>query len=30
MLNLAPWRGEEQVLDVGTGRGLSMIGARNG
>jgi len=27
MLNLAPWRGNEQVLDIGTGRGLLMIGA---
>lgn len=27
MLNLVPWRGDEQVLDVGTGRGLLMIGA---
>ncbi len=27
MLNMIPWRGDEQVLDVGTGRGLLMIGA---
>jgi ubiquinone/menaquinone biosynthesis C-methylase UbiE len=27
MLNMAPWRGDEQVLDVGTGRGLLMVGA---
>jgi ubiquinone/menaquinone biosynthesis C-methylase UbiE len=27
MLNMVPWRGDEQVLDVGTGRGLLMIGA---
>jgi|HubBroStandDraft_1064217.scaffolds.fasta_scaffold00479_7 arsenite methyltransferase len=27
MLKIAPWRGDEQVLDVGTGRGLMMIGA---
>jgi ubiquinone/menaquinone biosynthesis C-methylase UbiE len=27
MLNTLPWRGDEQVLDVGTGRGLLMIGA---
>jgi ubiquinone/menaquinone biosynthesis C-methylase UbiE len=27
MLKMAPWRGDEQVLDVGTGRGLLMIGA---
>jgi ubiquinone/menaquinone biosynthesis C-methylase UbiE len=27
MLNLVSWRGDEQVLDVGTGRGLLMIGA---
>ena len=27
MLNLINWRGDEQVLDVGTGRGLLMIGA---
>ncbi len=27
MLNMAPWRGDEQVLDVGTGHGLLMIGA---
>lgn len=27
MLDMAPWRGDEQVLDVGTGRGLLMIGA---
>jgi len=27
ILNLVPWRGDEQVLDVGTGRGLLMIGA---
>lgn len=27
MLNLVDWRGDEQVLDVGTGRGLLMIGA---
>jgi arsenite methyltransferase len=27
MLKTAPWRGDEQVLDVGTGRGLLMIGA---
>src|SRR5579872_5940658 len=27
ILRLTPWRGDEQVLDVGTGRGLLMIGA---
>lgn len=27
MLNATPWRGDEQVLDVGTGRGLLAIGA---
>src|SRR5580700_9998357 len=27
MLNTAPWRGDEQVLDVATGRGLLMIRA---
>ncbi len=27
MLALHAWRGDEQVLDVGTGRGLSLIGA---
>jgi SAM-dependent methyltransferase len=27
MLNLINWRGSEQVLDVGTGKGLLMIGA---
>ena len=27
MLNMLPWRGDEQVLDIGTGRGLLMIGA---
>jgi len=27
MLGMTPWRGDEQVLDVGTGRGLLMIGA---
>jgi SAM-dependent methyltransferase len=27
MLNLVAWRGNETVLDVGTGRGLLMIGA---
>jgi len=27
MLNMIPWRGDEQVLDVGTGRGLLLIGA---
>jgi arsenite methyltransferase len=27
MLNLHPWRGDEQVLDVGTGRGLLLVGA---
>src|SRR5580700_4692983 len=27
MLNLVTWRGDEQVLDIGTGRGLLMIGA---
>ena len=27
MLNLINWRGDEQILDVGTGRGLMMIGA---
>jgi SAM-dependent methyltransferase len=27
MLNMVPWRGDEQVLDVGTGRGLLLIGA---
>jgi arsenite methyltransferase len=26
-LNLIPWRGDEQVLDVGCGRGLMLIGA---
>jgi len=27
MLNMVPWHGDEQVLDVGTGRGLLLIGA---
>lgn len=27
MLSMIPWRGDEQVLDVGTGRGLLLIGA---
>jgi SAM-dependent methyltransferase len=27
MLKLTSWRGDEQVLDIGTGRGLLMIGA---
>lgn len=27
MLNLHSWRGDEQVLDVGTGRGLLLVGA---
>jgi SAM-dependent methyltransferase len=27
LLNMVPWRGDEQVLDVGTGRGLLLIGA---
>jgi arsenite methyltransferase len=27
MLNMVNWRGDEQVLDIGTGRGLLMIGA---
>jgi arsenite methyltransferase len=27
MLNLHVWRGDEQVLDVGTGRGLLLVGA---
>jgi arsenite methyltransferase len=27
MLAMVPWKGSEQVLDVGTGRGLLMIGA---
>jgi arsenite methyltransferase len=27
LLDLIPWRGDEQVLDVGCGRGLMMIGA---
>jgi len=27
MLNMLSWKGNEQVLDVGTGRGLLMIGA---
>lgn len=27
MLNMVCWRGDEQVLDVGTGRGLLLIGA---
>lgn len=27
MLALYPWRGDERVLDVGTGRGLMLIGA---
>lgn len=27
MLNLITWRGDEQVLDIGTGKGLLMIGA---
>ena len=27
MLNMIDWRGDEMVLDVGTGRGLLMIGA---
>src|ERR1700754_2409483 len=27
MLNLVGWRGDEKVLDIGTGKGLLMIGA---
>ncbi|MBW4443378.1 MAG: 50S ribosomal protein L11 methyltransferase [Plectolyngbya sp. WJT66-NPBG17] len=27
MLNLIEWQGDETVLDIGTGRGLLMIGA---
>jgi SAM-dependent methyltransferase len=27
MLNMVSWRGDEQVLDVGTGRGLLLVGA---
>ena len=27
MLNLATWRGDESVLDIGTGKGLLLIGA---
>src|SRR5579872_1888585 len=27
ILNSLPWRGDEQVLDVGCGRGLMLIGA---
>jgi arsenite methyltransferase len=27
MLNMINWRGDEQVLDIGTGKGLLMIGA---
>src|SRR5215831_577793 len=27
MLDVVPWKGNEHVLDVGTGRGLLMIGA---
>jgi arsenite methyltransferase len=27
MLNMVGWRGDERVLDVGTGRGLLLIGA---
>ncbi len=27
MLNMIAWRGDEQVLDIGTGKGLLMIGA---
>jgi SAM-dependent methyltransferase len=27
MLNMVSWRGNEQVLDVGTGRGLLLVGA---
>ncbi len=27
MLNMISWRGDEQVLDVGTGRGLLLVGA---
>ena len=27
MLDMLPWNGDEQVLDIGTGRGLLMIGA---
>ena len=27
MLSMVPWRGDEQVLDIGTGRGLLLIGA---
>ena len=27
MLNMIAWRGDEHVLDVGTGRGLLIIGA---
>ena len=27
MLAMIPWKGDETVLDVGTGRGLLMIGA---
>ncbi len=27
MLNMLSWKGDEQVLDIGTGKGLLMIGA---
>jgi arsenite methyltransferase len=27
MLNIISWTGNEQVLDIGTGKGLLMIGA---
>jgi arsenite methyltransferase len=27
LLNMLPWKGNEQVLDIGTGKGLLMIGA---
>jgi cyclopropane fatty-acyl-phospholipid synthase-like methyltransferase len=27
LLNAVPWRGDEQVLDVGCGHGLMLIGA---
>jgi arsenite methyltransferase len=29
LLNVIPWRGDEQVLDVGCGRGLMLLGAAN-
>ena len=27
LINFIPWKGDERVLDIGTGRGLMMIGA---